>query len=239
MSPSASPTLESFHVRCPSCTSEYPVDPERVPLEGILAVCSSCMRAFPVELPDELTRAIEERLGGPAEKPSSAMVDAPPEPAPPDPEPVAPPPEPAPPAEGPTDSPTETAPPRQEPQEPDLAIHDLRGLAEEALAEDEAEAEPAPAGEAALSRGLARFGRRDPHERARRLARVLVSDIIAYFPEKHAEAVERGTVKEEFEDEVQKSRKEYVDQVGHEIAESTDYFREALNEVLARGREVY
>lgn len=239
MSPSASPTLESFRVSCPSCASEYPVDPVRVPVEGILAVCSSCMRAFPVELSAELAQVVEERLAGPEEQPSSAIVDAPPEPAAPDPEPVTTPPEPAPPDQEPPDSPTETAPPPQEPQEPDPATHDLRGLAEEALAEDEAEAEPPPAGEAALSRGLARFGRRDPHERARRLARVLVSDIIAYFPEKHAEAVEQGTVKEEFEDEVQKSWKEYVDQVGHEIAESTDYFREALNEVLARGREVY
>ncbi len=78
-----------------------------------------------------------------------------------------------------------------------------------------------------------RFGRRDPHDKARRLARVLVSDMITYNPERHAQALQNGRVKADFEEEIEKSWAEYVEQVGPEIAESTDYWRDALNEILA------
>ena len=83
------------------------------------------------------------------------------------------------------------------------------------------------------------FGRRDPHEKASRLARVLVSDIITYNPERHQQALDGGTLKEDFEDEIQKSLAEYVEQVGRELADSTDYFEKALNEILARGQQIF
>ncbi|MDT8369188.1 MAG: zinc-ribbon domain-containing protein [Longimicrobiales bacterium] len=83
------------------------------------------------------------------------------------------------------------------------------------------------------------FGRRDPHDKARRLARVLVSDMITYNPDRHTRALEEGTLREDFEEEISKSWSEYVDQVGIEIAENTSYWSEALNEVLARGEELF
>lgn len=83
------------------------------------------------------------------------------------------------------------------------------------------------------------FGRRDPHEKARRLARVLVSDMIMYNPERHHRALETGSIKQDFEDEIRRSWDEYVDQVGEEIARSTSYFDEALNEILARGQPLF
>lgn len=83
------------------------------------------------------------------------------------------------------------------------------------------------------------FGKRDPHDKAKRLARVLVSDIITYNPERHQMALERDTLHADFEDEIRKSWTEYVDQVGSEIAESTPYWFDALNEILARGRQVF
>ena len=83
------------------------------------------------------------------------------------------------------------------------------------------------------------FGKRDPHEKASRLARVLVSDIITYNPERHQRALDSGTLKADFEDEIQKSWGEYVDQVGKDLAETTGYFNDALNEILARGQQVF
>jgi predicted Zn finger-like uncharacterized protein len=83
------------------------------------------------------------------------------------------------------------------------------------------------------------FGRRDPHEKARRLARVLVSDIITYNPERYLRAVENDTLAEDFDEEIRKSWTEYVEQVGSEIARETTYWREALNDLLARGRDVF
>ena len=83
------------------------------------------------------------------------------------------------------------------------------------------------------------FGKRDPTEKAQRLARVLVSDIILYNPDRHHSATETGRVKEEFEEEIQKSWNEYVEQVGEEIANSTNFFNDALNEILAKGEQVF
>jgi len=83
------------------------------------------------------------------------------------------------------------------------------------------------------------FGKRDPTDKAKRLARVLVSDIILYNPDRHHDATESGRVKEEFEDEIQKSWDEYVEQVGDEIADSTDFFTDALNEILAKGEKIF
>ncbi|MFC1660607.1 zinc-ribbon domain-containing protein [Gemmatimonadota bacterium] len=83
------------------------------------------------------------------------------------------------------------------------------------------------------------FGRRDPEEKAQRLARVLVSDIILYNPDRHQQAMESGRIREEFEEEIQKSWNEYVDQVGESVASSTSYFNDALNEILARGERIF
>lgn len=83
------------------------------------------------------------------------------------------------------------------------------------------------------------FGRRDPKEKARRLARVLVSDMITYNPDRHARALAGGTLEEDFEEEIKKSWSEYVDQVGKELAEGTPYFTDALNDILAQGKPVF
>ena len=40
-------------------------------------------------------------------------------------------------------------------------------------------------------------------------------------------------------EEIRKSWDEYVAQVGEQLARSTPYFREALNEILARGQQVF
>lgn len=89
------------------------------------------------------------------------------------------------------------------------------------------------------TRGRALFSRRDPHERARRLARVLVSDMIVYHSDRHQRALRDGTLRQEFDEEIEKSWEQYVQQVGPEMAEETDYFREALNDLLARGEAVF
>jgi hypothetical protein len=54
------------------------------------------------------------------------------------------------------------------------------------------------------------FLARDPSLRAKRLARALVSDMVAYYPAKHSEGLQRGTLKELFREEIKKSYEEYV-----------------------------
>jgi hypothetical protein len=83
------------------------------------------------------------------------------------------------------------------------------------------------------------FLSQDPSLKARRLARALISDIVVYHPAKRQEGIRDGNLKQLFEDEIKKSWEEYTEQVGRDVAESTGYFREALNEILAGGRQVF
>jgi hypothetical protein len=89
------------------------------------------------------------------------------------------------------------------------------------------------------SRPVNPFLQQDPKQKARRLARALVSDMIVYQPAKRQRALAAGTLKEDFDEEIQKSWEEYLEQVGEEMATSTPFWREALNEILAGGRAVF
>jgi len=101
---------------------------------------------------------------------------------------------------------------------------------------------PAPA-TAAVTAGQRRpinpFLANDPNQKARRLARALVSDMVAYHPTKRDEGLQAGTLKQLFRDEIKKSYEEYVEQVGRAFADSTAHFQEALNDVLAGGRKIF
>ena len=83
------------------------------------------------------------------------------------------------------------------------------------------------------------FLSRDPGIRAKRLARALISDMVTYYPAKHEEGLRDGTLKKLFKDEIKKSYEEYVSQVGTEFAESTTFFQDSLNELLANGKKVF
>jgi hypothetical protein len=98
---------------------------------------------------------------------------------------------------------------------------------------------PAPAPAVVQRKPINPFLANDPNQKARRLARALVSDMVAYHPGKRDEGLQGGTLKQLFRDEIKKSYEEYVEQVGREFAESTVHFQEALNDVLAGGRKVF
>jgi hypothetical protein len=93
----------------------------------------------------------------------------------------------------------------------------------------------APAPKAPVNPFLAR----DPRQKARRLARALVSDMIVYQPEKRQQALAAGNLKEAFDEEIKKSWEEFVEQVGPEMANSTTFFKDALNEILAGGQHLF
>src|SRR5690606_10243180 len=83
------------------------------------------------------------------------------------------------------------------------------------------------------------FLSQDPGQKARRLARALISDMVVYHPAKRREGLRDGTLKTLFEEEIKKSWEEYTDQVGQAVADSTTHFKDALNEILADGRQIF
>ncbi|HEX4632904.1 MAG TPA: hypothetical protein VH163_03680, partial [Gemmatimonadales bacterium] len=79
----------------------------------------------------------------------------------------------------------------------------------------------------------------DPKQKARRLARALISDMLVYHPDKRMQGTREGTLPQLFKDEIEKSWLEYVEQVGQEMASSTPFWTDALNELLAGGKKVF
>lgn len=104
---------------------------------------------------------------------------------------------------------------------------------------DQASGAPQGGGAGPAGGGRPFFRARDPHARARRLARALVSDIVAYHPDRVDESLQGGNLRSDFRDEILKSWEEYVAQVGLGLAKDTPYFRQALNQILARGQRVF
>lgn len=80
---------------------------------------------------------------------------------------------------------------------------------------------------------------RKKRERARRLARVFVSDILVYNREKRDEGLAGGDLMTVLGPEIKKAWEAYKDKIGPGVSESSDYFRCALNEILADGRKVF
>ena len=98
---------------------------------------------------------------------------------------------------------------------------------------------PGPGGAPPARPPINPFLANDPNAKAKRLARALVSDIVAYFPQKKEEGLRDGTLKQLFREEIKKSYEEYVEQIGREFAETTTHFQDALNDVLAGGKKLF
>ncbi len=219
-----------MNVQCTSCKTVFRVDPRKVPAGGVRARCSICRAVFDVPAP----------AGGAAPPPVTQAPAAPPSPetpvaaapaAPAVPAPVAPAPQPV-----PASAPATVSAPAPAPAPAAVSAPAPAPRPAPAPAPQPA---PAAASAPAPSRAPSPFGSSDPASKARRLARALISDIVTYFPERRDKALADGTVRREFTEEIKKSWEEYVAQVGEQMARSTPYFREALNDILAKGQQVF
>ena len=208
-----------MNVRCPHCQSAFRVDPERVPAAGIKARCSRCSNVF------ELSKDGAVRVPAAATPPAPAPVTN----QPPSPPPVV-----QAPAAAVSQPPVTPPPiaPRPIPTAPPP-------MATPAPAPADATRVATPAATSGAKRPS--FRNQDPGSRAQRLARALVSDIVAYNKDKlkQVAGADAATFRAEFREEIRKSWEEYVEQVGLELAKSTPYFRDSLNEILAKGQKVF
>ena len=80
---------------------------------------------------------------------------------------------------------------------------------------------------------------RKKKDRARRLARVFVSDILIYNKEKRDKGLADGDLMTALGPEIKKAWEAYKEKIGSEVSESSEYFRTALNEILADGQEIF
>ena len=252
-----------MNVTCPECRSIFRVDPAKVPAGGVRARCSVCGGIFPVAAeprmrpsdaaPDRRPTPVVASAAVPTPAVSTPAVPAPAVAA----APAAPPPAAAEPPKDASIWGSPAAVPAQRfvaPTGPEFAAPGGGSAVPTppSMAAVEPPAAPAPApppapapspapapADAGPRRPVNPYLSNDPNQKARRLARALVSDLIAYHPQKREEGLRAGTLKQLFRDEIRKSWEEYVEQVGAPLAESTPHFQDALNDLLAGGRKVF
>jgi hypothetical protein len=71
-------------------------------------------------------------------------------------------------------------------------------------------------------------------DEAKRLARTIVSDIVLYNPQKVKEGIEKDSLFEVLTDELAEGKKYYESMVEEEVRQSTNFFNEALVDVLLK-----
>jgi predicted Zn finger-like uncharacterized protein len=254
-----------MNVTCPQCATIFRVDPAKVPERGVRARCSVCAGLIAVRRPPVAAPASPKPPAAviAPEPPVVRAVAAPavvtpsPEPAPvaapaPTPPPQAPAPMVHPPAApivpppiaAPVTPPAvmETAPFAMPPMpEPVAMPSSPPSVPFSALPPEPAPpvTPPRTTGPGPSAGFTNPFLQQDPGTRARRLARALISDLVVYHPEKRQRGLADGNLKELFAEEIRKSWEEYSEQVGEEIASSTPFFTEALNEILSEGRQLF
>jgi len=228
-----------MNVSCTQCQTVFRVDPDKVPAAGVRARCSVCSGVFwvrretpPIAVPAPAPEPPPEVRAAPSPAPAPVPASAPTSAG------VLPPPfrMPAPAAAQP--APSQPRPVPRPAVPPGPAVPAAPPLSRAAAPPPVAP----PAGAPAPRRTgppTNPFLSQDPPARARRLARALVSDIVVYHPAKRRDGLRDGSLKLLFEDEIRKSWEEYVEQVGRELAESTNFFTDALNDILADGQPVF
>lgn len=245
-------------VTCPECRSIFRIDPAKVPASGVRARCSVCGGVIAIRggtLSVMVTPAsagvVQAAFATPTE--GSRAVAAPPSFAPTSPAPTSP----------ATTSPATTSPaavmsrstsPRDQTSIPQPALRSPPSVASHSVPQSTPTSRgdvlppvaPPPSTSAPASvdletprRPINPFLKADPGQRARRLARALVSDLVAYHPQKRDEGIQNGTLRQLFREEIKKSYEEYVEQVGRELAEASPHFQEALNDILGGGRKLF
>lgn len=240
-----------MNVACPECTTVFRVDPAKVPERGVRARCSVCGGLIAVRRPSVGVPAVPPLPSAPAAAvtPPAPVAPEPPT-APPEPTPAPPTmpysalPDPAAPVTPAAMFEEESAPPAEPtaPVMPFSALPETPAIVSAPVPPPPPPPSPAPAPTPAPAGGghfTNPFLQQDPGTRARRLARALVSDLVVYHPDKRQRGLSEGNLKELFAEEIRKSWEEYSEQIGEQVARETNYFTEALNEILAEGRPLF
>lgn len=94
---------------------------------------------------------------------------------------------------------------------------------------------PSPAPDLNKTQAMPRtVGNQAAHDAAKRLARIIISDIALYNQRAIEDGIRNGTVYELLRDEIEEGKKLYESRVPAEISSSTDYYREAIDEFIRK-----
>ena len=221
-------------VSCPDCRSVFRVDPAKVPATGVRARCSVCGGVIAIAggtLPVSVTPSSLGAVSSTSAPMARSLQHTPQRPF----LPVA--------AAVPVMTPsimTPPAPTRLPSATPAFAsAASATPLSVATTTPPVPLVAPTTTGTPTPRRSINPFLNADPGQRARRLARALVSDLVAYHPQKRDEGLRDGTLRQLFREDIKKSYEEYVDQVGRDVAENSPHFQEALNEILGSGRKLF
>ncbi|MGB9720497.1 MAG: zinc-ribbon domain-containing protein [bacterium] len=223
-------------VECTNCHSKYNIDQNKIPATGVKVRCPKCQNVIsitkeipqptPVPEPTQVETPVQTPKVEPPQPPS---VEPPPPPqveppsAPKDevqvaektPEPI--PPEPA------------VSPPAPEMPEPPIAEKP-----ETPEPEVETVTKPVTPPPVEMSEEEKKW-----HERARRLAKALASDLVLYNQAKVEQGLRDGTLIQLLGTEIKRSWEYYCQQIPKHIIENSDYFKEQLNKVVGKGKEIF
>jgi len=204
-------------VECSTCHAKYNVDDKKIPAAGVKVRCHKCQNVILIKKPEPVLEIITPPE--PVIQPKSEIPPyAEPKVAPPEPE----------------TPPPDIAPPEVTPPSPGITpstIIPKKPEAEKLQIETTAQA-PTPS--PAISDEDKKW-----HERARRLAKALASDLVLYNQDKVERGLREGTLVQLLGSEIRRSWEYYCQQIPKYIVESTDYFKEQLNKVVGKGKELF
>ncbi len=212
---------------CTECQARYQLDAEKIPPRVIKVRCPSCGGVFSLDGNLAKNQAREEKVQK-QEEPLVVQEKT---------EDLSPPPvveRPA--AEVQTVAKSEPQPVAQQAPEP-APVSGPEPAASEPAASEPAASEPAT-GVAVMERPAA-SGSRRRRSKEEMLARALVSDIMVYNRDLYDQAKAEGNLLEALGTEIKKSWELYKQKVTPEVANSTNHFRDALNEILADGENIF
>ena len=213
-------------VRCSACSAAYKIAADRIPATGVRVRCPRCAHVFRVRTPDA-TPAIDVLAGIERDNRTPPRHRTAPAAASPDRRAVE------------TRAPALPARPTwNEERTLDLEGSRAKGPA------PRLETAPFRPGDASIpttsvAPAPAPVAPAPQDERARRLARVLVSDILVYNQAARDRALGEGNLPVALAAEINKAWDLYKSKVSPDVASGTTFFKDALNEILADGTKVF
>lgn len=220
-----------MEVECPKCKRRYKVDDSKVPFGGGPVRCPSCENIFTIyrEPLDLELIPVETEIGvAPSEEVEVAAPEL--EAATPEVE-VA-----LPEVEAATPE-MEAAVPEVEapPPEVEVALPEV----EEAPLEVEIGPPRPPEVEIPVAPPEVAPELDEGRNKAKRLARSLAKDILLYHGEEVERGLEEGRLADLIGTEIRKSWKYYKEQVPGAVSDAADLFKDALNEILCKGKKIF